>query len=108
MTNSELNSNVAEYIFNVTHSVECWDDDNYRAFVKPCPFATFDDAIAAYRLHMKRVESRNYVTLDEKWQERYRSALASKGLRVRRLRPRRGMHCQSHVVVYDKKGSYLL
>lgn len=99
MTNSELISNVAEYIFNVTHSVECWDDDNYSAFVKPCPFATFDDAIAAYRLHMKREENRKALTLDEQWHVKYVKALWRKGYVVKKLRPRRGDRCLSHVLI---------
>lgn len=64
-----------------------------------CPFASFEEAFKAYRLHQRREASRRYETLDEKWQKKYRTALRQKGYIAKKLRPRRGEKCLSNTII---------
>ena len=63
MTNNEFVGEVSNYIQSIMYYD--WDGECYCQS-RPCPFESFEEAIAAYELHMKRVENRSYLTIDER------------------------------------------
>ena len=96
MKNNAFVGAVSDYIQSIMYYD--WDGEFYRKS-RPCPFASFKEAIEAYELHMKRQENRKALTLDEQWHVKYVKALWRKGYVVKKLRPRRGERCVSHILV---------
>lgn len=84
--NNEYVGNVANYINSIMYYD--WDGECYCQS-RPCPFASFEEAIAAYELHMKRVENRSYLTIDERRHYELENKMREKGIFVKKLRPRK-------------------
>ena len=86
MTNNEFVGEVSNYIQSIMYYD--WDGECYCQS-RPCPFASFEEAIAAYELHMKRVENRTYLTIDELNHNKLVNMMWEKGIFVKKLRPRK-------------------
>ena len=92
--NHELLGQVSDYI----HSIMYYNFDGEDCDYRPCPFETFEDALAAYNLHCKRCENRSYITLDQQWQNRLREFCYERGIRYpKKLRPRRRLRPRSEL-----------
>ena len=90
MKNNELIFHVAEYVYGITHDFSCDYEGSGSCFVFANPFSSWEEAEQAYLLHCRRVESRNYKTLDQQWQERlYDFCLEHGTRRHKKLRPRK-------------------